>query len=160
MHDGTQATSDIEGIGLHLISMHTQSKCNGSLFSLQSRGDHAQCECLIPAYEWAEAQIMEKDRRNVETLLQRFDMYAGKSNTLYNSYRRFGLPFIQSTSCTIMQIKLGHQNYNTVNPEVFIYSEISRECHHLRVLLQEWRLSMNKIQQKDSKHLLFGWTWC
>ena len=92
MHDGTQATSDIEGIGLHLISMHRQSKCNGSFFSLQSRGDHAQCECLIPAYEWAEAQIMEKDRRNVETLLQRFDMYAGKSNTLYNSYRRFGLP--------------------------------------------------------------------
>ena len=160
MRDGTQATSDIEGIGLHLISMHRQSKCNGSFFSLQSRGDHAQCECLIPAYEWAEAQIMEKDRRNVETLLQRFDMYAGKSNTLYNSYRRFGLPKYTVDLMYYNAIKLGHQNYYTVNPEVFIYSEISSDCHHLPSLFQEWRLSMNKIQQKDSKHLLFGWTWC
>lgn len=44
---------------------------------LQTGGNHVDCECLVPAYEWAEAQAMEKNRQNVETLLQRFDMYAG-----------------------------------------------------------------------------------
>ncbi|KAL4231883.1 hypothetical protein ACF0H5_009459 [Mactra antiquata] len=38
---------------------------------------HLDCEYIVPAYEWVEAQAMEKDRSNTEKLLKKIDSFAG-----------------------------------------------------------------------------------
>ncbi|XP_045188673.1 uncharacterized protein LOC123546465 [Mercenaria mercenaria] len=43
----------------------------------EAQDEHANCEFLVPAFEWAEAQTMERDRRNIEEKLKKFETFAG-----------------------------------------------------------------------------------
>jgi hypothetical protein len=49
-----------------------------SVSSQEAQEVHNKCEFLVPAFEWAEAQTIERERKNVEAQLKRFDVFAGK----------------------------------------------------------------------------------
>ncbi|KAH3788164.1 uncharacterized protein LOC127842819 [Dreissena polymorpha] len=51
---------------------------HGILVTRKEAVEHTECENLIPAQEWAEAQTVERDRSVVETRLMQFDMFAAR----------------------------------------------------------------------------------
>lgn len=84
----------------------------------EAEEEHGNCEYLVPAFEWAEAQTMEKDRRNTESQLKRIDTFAGMS---YVQFAENSCHMSQITR-TIRPLKIHKQKCFQPSLSSFIFS--------------------------------------